>query len=225
MSPDSFPTPGLLPREKMLRHGEEALSDAELLALLLRTGLAGQGVLDFAHSLLTRFGGLDALIRASPAELQSIKGLGPARSCELRAVLALSRRVLFQGLRETPVMNDVQRVKDYLSLQLADLGHEVFAVLFLDNQHRLLEMTTLFRGSLAQTSVHPREVVKEALARNSAAVVLSHNHPSGCAEPSPSDRQLTQMLQSALKLVDVRVLDHVVIGRGEAVSFAERGWL
>jgi len=213
------------PREKLIARGAPALADAELLALLLRTGVAGTGVLQLAQQLLARFGGIAGLLRAPGAEVARVKGLGPAKRAELAAVLELARRALVAELAERPLFDSPQRVREYLRLQLAHLPHEVFAVLFLDHQHRLLAMEELFRGTLAQTSVYPREVVKRALALNAAAVVLAHNHPSGVAEPSRADEHLTQSLRSALALVDVRVLDHFVVGAADVVSFAERGLL
>jgi len=213
------------PREKLIARGAPALADAELLALLLRTGVAGTGVLQLAQQLLARFGGIAGLLRAPGAEVARVKGLGPAKRAELAAVLELARRALVAELAERPLFDSPQRVREYLRLQLAHLPHEVFAVLFLDHQHRLLAMEELFRGTLAQTSVYPREVVKRALALNAAAVVLAHNHPSGVAEPSRADEHLTQSLKGALALVDVRVLDHFVVGAAEVVSFAERGLL
>jgi DNA repair protein RadC len=215
----------LRPREKLLARGPAALADAELLALLLRTGLKGQGVLQLAQALLDRFGGLSGLLAAETAELGSVKGLGPAKRAELAAVLEIARRSLAARLQQTPVFDSPQTVKDYLQLQLASKPHEVFAVLFLDTQHRLLAFEELFRGTLNQASVYPREVVKRALALNAAAAILAHNHPSGVAEPSRADEALTQALKAALALVDVRVLDHFVVARGSVVSFAERGLL
>ncbi|TAK79900.1 MAG: JAB domain-containing protein [Aquabacterium sp.] len=213
----------LRPREKLLAHGAAALADAELLALLLRTGLPGQGVLLWAQALLDRFGGVAGLLHAGLAELKGIKGLGPAKRAELAAVLELSRRVLATQLAQRPVFDRPQAVKDYLKLRLAELPHEVFAVLFLDAQHRLIACEEMFRGTLAQTSVHPREVVRRTLELNAAAVILAHNHPSGVGEPSRADELLTSTLRSALGLVDVRVLDHIVVAREGVVSFSERG--
>lgn len=213
----------LRPREKLLSLGPAALADAELLALLLRTGLQGQGVLQLAESLLQQLGGLGGLLTSSGRQLQGIKGLGPAKRAELLAVMELARRGLTAGLREEPVFTTPQRVKDYLQMRLGALPHEVFAVLFLDAQQRLIACEEMFRGTLTQTSVYPREVVKRALELNTASVVLSHNHPSGVLEPSRADELLTQTLKSSLQLVDVRVLDHVVVGRTGALSFAERG--
>lgn len=213
------------PREKLLALGPAALADAELLALLLRTGTRGQGVLALAASVLAQCQGLRGLLQADAARLAGLKGIGPARRAELMAVMELARRALAQGLREAPVFQSPAHVKDYLGLQLGGLGHEVFAVLFLDGQHRMLAFERLFSGTLMQTSVHPREVVKRALALNAAAVVLAHNHPSGVAEPSRADEHLTQALKGALALVDVRVLDHIIVGCGEVRSMAECGLL
>lgn len=213
------------PREKLLNLGPQALADAELLALLLRTGLKGRSVLQWAQELLERFGGVAGLLHAPLEELAGIKGLGPAKRAELAAVLELARRALAAELQARPVFEAPAQVKDYLRLHLAGRPHEVFAVLFLDAQNRLLAMEELFRGTLTQTSVYPREVVKRALAHNAAGVMLAHNHPSGVAEPSKADEYLTHTLKSALALVDVQVLDHFVVGRAEVVSFAERGLL
>ncbi len=213
------------PREKLLQHGAASLADAELLALLLRTGVRGQGVLQMAEGVLARFDGFAGLLQAGPGALSGVRGLGPAKRAELSAVIEMARRALSQRLAEQPVFESPQAVKDYLQLQLGHLAHEVFAVLFLDTQHRLIRLEELFRGTLGQTSVYPREVVKRALALNAGAVILAHNHPSGVAEPSRADEYLTQTLKSALALVDVRVLDHLVVGRGAVVSFAERGLL
>jgi DNA repair protein RadC len=213
------------PREKLLSHGPAALADGELLALLLRTGLPGQGVLQLAQHLLAEFKGLSGLLQASTDDLKRIKGLGPAKRAEVVAVLELARRSLAQQLRQRPVFDSPQRVKDYLRMQIGSLGHEVFGVLLLDAQHRLLTFEVLFRGTLTQTSVYPREVVKLALAHHAAAVILAHNHPSGAAEPSRADEFLTQTLKGALQLVDVSVLDHLIVGHDQVVSFAERGLL
>ena len=213
------------PREKLLSRGAAALADAELLALLLRTGIAGTGVLQLAQSLLDRFDGLAGLLHADVQSLKSIKGLGPAKRAELAAVLEIARRVLAERLAERPGFEQPQAVKDYLRLQLAALDHETFGVMFLDAQHRLLVFETLFRGTLTHTAVHPREVAKRALALNAAAVVLAHNHPSGLAEPSRADELITQSIRQALQLVEVQVLDHIVVGRDGTVSFAQRGLL
>ena len=213
------------PREKLLAHGAASLADAELLALLLRTGLQGHGVLQMSEALLQRFGGFAGLLRADVKALGGMRGLGPAKCAELAAVFEMARRALSQRLMERPVFDAPRTLKAHLQVRMAHLGHEVFLVLFLDAQHRLIAEEELFRGTLTQTSVYPREVVKRALAHNAAAVVLAHNHPSGVAEPSRADEHLTQALRSALALVDARVLDHLVVGQGEVVSFAERGLL
>lgn len=211
------------PREKMLARGASALSDAELLALLLRSGIQGKNVLVLAQELVDRFGGVAGLLHTSAVDLAAIKGLGPAKRAELVAVLELSRRALTQRLVEKPLFASPQAVRDYLQLQLGSRPHEIFAVMFLDSQHRLIVLEEMFRGTLAQTSVYPREVVQRALALNASSVVLAHNHPSGTAKPSRADESLTQTLKAALALVDVRVLDHFVVTASEAVSMAELG--
>ncbi|MDE2080409.1 MAG: DNA repair protein RadC [Burkholderiales bacterium] len=213
------------PREKLLARGAAALADGELLALLLRTGYRGHGVFALAAQVLDECGGFAGLLSAPPGRLAAIKGLGPAKRAELLAVVEMARRALAQQLQAAPVFDHPGRVKDYLALQLGRHEREVFAVLFLDSQHRLLRLEELFQGTLTQTSVHPREVVRRALALNAGAVVLAHNHPSGVAEPSRADEFLTQALKAALQLVDVRVLDHIVVGQGQVVSMAERGLL
>lgn len=211
------------PREKLLARGAGALTDGELLALLLRTGLKGEGVLALAQRVLDTVGGYAGLLAAPPERLKTLKGLGPAKRAELLAVMEMARRALAQQMQAAPVFESPASVKDYVALQLAGREQEVFAVLFLDSQHRLLRLEELFHGTLAQTSVYPREVVRRALALNAGAVILAHNHPSGVAEPSRADEHLTQALKSALALVDVRVLDHLVVGQGHVVSMAERG--
>ena len=211
------------PREKLLARGPGALSDAELLALLLRTGLPGKNVLLLAQELMDRFGGVAGLLHTAPETLKSIKGLGPAKRAELVAVLELARRALSAPLRERPVFESPQAVGRFLQLQLGGKTHEVFAVLFLDSQHRLIVLEEMFRGTLSQTSVYPREVVLRALHHHAGAVVLAHNHPSGVTEPSRADEMLTQTLKSALSLVDVRVLDHVVVCAHSWRSMAEMG--
>jgi len=214
---------GARPREKLLAQGPGALADAELIALLLRTGFKGTSVLHLAQQMLDALGGLGGLLQAQPADLKRIKGLGPAKRAEIAAVMELARRSLAQQLSERPVFDTPQRVKDYLRMQLGHLNHEVFAVLFLDAQNHLIGLEEMFRGTLTQTSVYPREVVKRALDLHASAVILAHNHPSGVAEPSRADEFLTQTLSSALQLIDVRVLDHMVVGQPDVVSFAERG--
>jgi DNA repair protein RadC len=226
------------PREKLLARGAGALSDTELLALLLRTGTAGRGVLQMAHELLAApgtdavgkatggFGGIAGLLNAGADDLKRINGLGgTAKRAQLIAVLELARRALAQQLKAREVFSSPGAVKQYLQLHLAGKEHEVFAVLFLDAQNRLLKMEELFHGTLTQTSVYPREVVLRALQHQAAAVVLAHNHPSGTVQPSRADEALTQTLKAALALVDVRVLDHVIVAPGDALSMAEKGLL
>jgi len=215
--------PDARPREKMLARGPQALADAELLALLLRSGIRGLPVLQMAQQLLDQFGGWHGLLHAGMDQLKQIKGLGPAKRAEIAAVLEIARRSLHSELVQRPVFDAPEAVRRFLSLQLGGLGHEVFAVLFLDAQHRLIALEEMFRGTLTQTSVYPREVVKRGLALGAAAVILAHNHPSGVAEPSHADEMLTQALRAALGLVDIRVLDHFVVGMGEVISMAERG--
>lgn len=211
------------PREKLLTRGASALADAELVALLLRTGLKGKPVLRLSQELLNRFGGLAGLLHADHQAMQGIKGLGPAKRAELAAVLEIARRSLQARLQRSASFDAPEAVKAYLQLQLAHLDHEAFAVLFLDAQHRLIRMEIMFHGTLSQTSVYPREVVKHALALGASALILAHNHPSGIAEPSRADELLTQRLVQALALVEVRVLDHIVVAAGHSVSMAERG--
>ncbi len=213
------------PREKMLSRGPSALSDSELLALLLRTGVAGRNVLQWSQDILLASGGLAGLLLQVPNPDRPIKGLGPAKQTELLAVMELAKRAMAQQLQGREVMQNAAHVQFYLQLNLAHIAHEVFAMLFLDAQHKLVCMETLFRGTLSQTSVYPREVVLRALHHHSAAVVLAHNHPSGSVHPSAADLHLTHNLKSALALVDVRVLDHVIVGPGQAFSMAAEGVL
>ena len=213
------------PREKLLARGAGALSDAELLALLLRSGIPGKNALQMGQELVDTFGGIAGLLHTGHEALKSIKGLGPAKRAELVAVLELARRALTQELQDKPLFSTPQAVRDYLQLQLGSRPHEIFAVLFLDAQHRLIALEELFRGTLTQTSVYPREVVVRALALQAGSVVLAHNHPSGEARPSRADEALTQTLKAALGLVDVRVLDHFIVTSTQAVSMAELGLL
>jgi DNA repair protein RadC len=223
------------PREKLLSRGPGALSDIELLAILLRTGIAGKGVLQMAEELLQLkndsasrtinggFGGISGLLHATPDDLKRVKGLGPAKRAEIVAVLELARRAMAEQLKERTVFADPNTIKHYLKLHLAARSYEVFAVIFLDAQNRLLAMEEMFRGTLTQTSVYPREVALRALHHQASAVVLAHNHPSGTVQPSRADEALTQTLKAALALLDVRVLDHIIVGPGQALSMAERG--
>lgn len=223
MSLDNLPLDSR-PREKLLARGAATLSDSELLALLLRTGTAGRSVLQMAEELLGAFGGVAGLLNAQMSELKAFKGLGgTAKRAQLAAVLELARRALAQQLRQRRVMDSPEAAREYLQLQLGRRPHEIFAVMFLDAQHRLLAMEEMFRGTLSQTSVYPREVVHRALQLGAGAVVLAHNHPSGSVLPSRADEILTQSLKAALALVDVRVLDHVVVGPGQSFSMAEKG--
>jgi DNA repair protein RadC len=214
------------PREKLLARGPGALTDAELLAVLLRTGMPGKNVLQMGQELLRTFGGLSGLLHTTADDLQRINGLGgTAKRAQLVAVLELARRALAEKLKDKTIFDTPQAVRDYLQLQLGSRPHEIFAVLFLDSQHRLIALEELFRGTLTQTSVYPREVVVRALALNAASVVLAHNHPSGSAKPSRADEMLTQTIKAALALIDVRVLDHFVVTSNLAVSMAELGLL
>jgi len=212
------------PREKLMARGASALGDVELLALLLRTGMVGKNVLQLAQELLDTFGGLSGLLNTGLDDLKRIKGLGgTAKRAELTAVLELARRALAEKLKVREIFTSPEAVRHYLQLHLAARPHEVFAVMFLDAQHRLIALEEMFRGTLTQTSVYPREVVVRALHHHAAAVVLAHNHPSGGVEPSRADEALTQTLKSALALVDVRVLDHVIVAAGQTLSMAEKG--
>ncbi len=213
------------PREKLLALGPAALSDAELLAIFLRIGCAGKSAVDLARELLVDFGGLRPLLEASQADFCRGLGLGSAKYAQLQAVLEMARRHLQASLQAGDLLTSPQLVRQYLSARLRHQPREVFCVLFLDNQHRLLACEDLFFGTIDGASVYPREVVKRALARNAAAVILAHNHPSGIAEPSQADRRITERLREALELVEIRVLDHMVVGDAEVVSFAERGLL
>lgn len=213
------------PREKLLARGPEALSDAELLAIFLRTGTAGKTAVDLARELLTRFGGLRPLLTADAEAMCDAPGLGPAKYAQLAAALEMGRRHLGEKLARGTALESTADTRRYLQSRLRDLPYEVFCCLFLDNRHRVLGFEELFRGTLNGTAVYPREIVKRALSHNAAAVILVHNHPSGVAEPSRADETLTDRLKEALTLVDVRLLDHLVVGDGEMVSFSERGLL
>ncbi len=213
------------PREKLLQLGAASLSDAELLAIFLRTGVRGKSAVDLARELLARCGSLSALFALKRAELEDLRGLGDAKFSQLQAVLEMARRALAETLRAGDALSSPAAVRDFLRLTLATREHEVFLAVLLDAQNRVLLCEELFRGTLTQTSVYPREVVKCALARNAAAVIFAHNHPSGVAEPSHADQVLTQSLKQALALVDIKVLDHFIVAGAAALSFAERGLL
>jgi len=212
------------PRERLLALGPASLADAELLAILLRTGVKGKSAVDLARQLLERFGSVSALLE-SAADLAETPGLGSAKLAQLKAALELARRALREDLSSRDALSSPGAVRDYLRLALAGREQEVFAVLLLDAQHRVISCQELFHGTLTQTSVYPREVVKCALKHNAAAVIFAHNHPSGVAEPSHADEILTRSLKSALALVDVQVLDHFIVAGTRTMSFAERGLL
>lgn len=211
------------PRYKLLQHGAEALSDAELLALFLRTGVNGKDAVTLARELLQQFGSLRALLRADKTRFCRAHGLGEAKYVVLQAVLEMASRHMAEGLMRGEAFSNPNQVKQYLLTQLRDQPHEVFCILYLDNRHRLIKFEKLFHGSIDQSAVYPREVIKKVLAHNAAAVILAHNHPSGVAEPSESDVAITLRLKKALALMDVRVLDHLIIGDNLVTSLAESG--
>ena len=216
---------GERPREKLLAKGAGSLSEAELLAIFLRVGMKGKSAVDLARHALSHFGGLRALLTASQEDFCAIPGLGPAKYTQLQATLEMARRHLGESLERGKPLTDPAATRKYLLARLRDMPHEVFACLYLDNRHRVIAFEELFRGTIDGATVHPREVVRAALKHNAAALIFAHNHPSGVAEPSDADRRLTRRLADALALVDIRVLDHFVVGDGEVSSFAERGWL
>ncbi len=224
MSITNWPS-GDRPREKLLERGAAALSDAELLAIFLRTGVVGKSAVDLARELLQRFGDLTHLFAADQRSFCELHGMGQAKYVQLQAVLEMSRRALQERMRRGDALNSPAAVREYLQLLLSAREQEVFVVLFLDTQHRVISNEELFHGTLSQTSVYPREVVKRALAHNAAAVIFAHNHPSGVTEPSSADELITGVLKQALALVDVRVLDHFIVAGGNTLSFAERGLL
>ena len=213
------------PREKLLVRGAEALSDAELLAIFLRTGCSGKSAVDLARELLTQFSGLRSLLQARKDEFCRARGLGLAKFTQLQAVLEMSRRHLAEELRLRPCMDNSRAVRNFLVAQLAHREAEVFALLLLDSQHQLIAFRELFQGTIDGAAVYPREVVKIALQNNAAAVILAHNHPSGIAEPSEADKVITRQLKNALALLDIRTLDHMIVGDNQVVSLAERGLL
>ncbi|HHI93011.1 MAG TPA: JAB domain-containing protein [Gammaproteobacteria bacterium] len=211
------------PREKLLERGAGALSDAELLAIFLRTGIPGKTAVDLARDLLNRFGSLRALLNADLKQFCEAPGLGKAKFAHLQASVEMTRRHFSETLQRGCALENPKQTQNFLVARLRDYSFEVFSCLYLDNRHRVIQFEELFRGTINGASVHPREVVKKALGHNAAAVIFAHNHPSGVAEPSMADQQVTRQLTDALALVDVRVLDHVVVGDGATVSFAERG--
>lgn len=213
------------PREKLLESGASNLSDAELLAIFLRTGVSGKSAVDLARHLLAQFGSLRALLGASQTVFSQQLGLGPAKFAQLQAVLEMSRRHMAERLRSESVLESPVAVRNYLKALLRHEPHEIFGCLFLDSKHRVLGFEALFQGTIDNATVYPRQVVKRALEYNAAALILCHNHPSGSVEPSAADRKLTKLLQNALEAVDVRVLDHIIVGDGDPLSMAEYGWM
>jgi len=212
------------PRERLLTEGAENLPNAHLLAVLLRTGVRGKSAVDLGSELLERFGSISRLLSAGP-HLLEIKGLGPAKTAQFAAAIELARRAMAEDLKERTALTSPGAVRDYLRVALGHRPNEVFVCIWLDAQHRVIGIERAYEGSLTQTSVYPREIVKTALARNAAAVIFAHNHPSGVAQPSQADELLTRSLKEALALVEVKVLDHFVVAGNQAISFAERGLL
>jgi len=211
------------PREKLLEKGPKALTDAELLAIFLRVGRKGVNAIDMARDLINHFGGLGPLLKADQNTFCNAKGLGPAKYCQLQATLELTKRYLEEQLCSDHVFNSPGKVRDYLAVQMRDYHREVFVALLLDTRHRLIECYELFQGTINAASVHPREVAKIALQKNAAAVIVAHNHPSGSAKPSTADIEITKILKAALEVLDIRLLDHFIVGKGEVVSLADSG--
>jgi len=215
----------LLPREKMLSFGITSLTDTELLALFLRTGTAGKSVFILAQELLQHFGSLHGLLNADLKEFRYVEGIGLAKFAQLKGIAELARRYhSVRVLGDNPLLSP-EMTKDFLQSQLSDAEREIFMVIFLDNQHRVVKHSRMFSGTLRHVEVHPREIVREAIKVNAAAVILAHNHPSGCAEPSKADKDITERIIKCCQFMDIRVLDHFIVGRGEYVSLAERGWI
>lgn len=213
------------PREKLIEQGASVLSDAELLAIFLRVGVVGKSAVDLARDLLTQFGSLNGIFAATEYELSQVHGIGSSKYVQLQAIFEMSQRALNEQLQQRDVFESPQQVRDYLTLRLGGLTREVFIVMFLDAQNRLNAIEEMFSGTLTQTSVYPREVVKRAMHHNAAAVIFAHNHPSGVTKQSAADEILTGQLKQALALVDVRVLDHFIVAGNQILSFAERGLL
>jgi len=213
------------PREKLMEHGSQSLSDAELLAILLGSGIQGRSAVDLARSLIDEFGSLRELLSADRTRLQSRLGIGPARYATLMAAVELARRHFREPLSRTSALNTPDSTRSFLLAQLRDKPYEVFCCLFLDNRHRLIAFEEVFRGTIDGASVHPREVIRQTMLHNAAAVIIAHNHPSGVAEPSQADEAVTRRLRQALALVDIRLLDHIIVGDGRCYSFAEHGLL
>ena len=213
------------PREKLLLKGAGHLSDAELLAVILRNGLAGQNAVDLARNMINQFGGLRSLLSASKSQVCKLAGVGPVKYAQLQAAAEISKRIAHENLQRGQILTNPDLTRDYLMRQLADRSYEVFALLLLDTQHRVIQFVELFRGTIDSASVYPREVVSLVLEKKAAAVIVCHNHPSGIAEPSQADRRITERIKNALATIDVSLLDHMVVGDQEIVSFAERGWI
>ncbi len=214
---------GERPREKLLKNGAVSLSDAELIAIFLRVGVTGKSAVDLARDLLTQFGSLNGIFSANLADISAVHGMGESKFCQLQAIFEMSRRALSEEIIQADILNSPAKVSDYLKLKLARLKQEVFVVLFVDAQHRMIADEVLFTGTLMQTSVYPREVIKRSLQHNAASVIFAHNHPSGVAQPSEADKEITNRLIKALHLVDINVLDHFVIAGNESYSFMENG--
>ncbi|MFT6978123.1 MAG: DNA repair protein RadC [Shewanella psychromarinicola] len=213
------------PRDKLLLKGAGHLSDAELLAVLLRNGLAGQNAVDLAREMISQFGGLRSLLSASKSQVCKLAGVGPVKYAQLQAAAEISKRIAHENLQRGQILTNPDLTRDYLMRQLGDRSYEVFALLLLDSQHRVIQFVELFRGTIDSASVYPREVVSLVLEKKAAAVIVCHNHPSGIAEPSQADRRITERIKNALATIDVSLLDHMVVGDQEIVSFAERGWI
>ncbi|AUJ79637.1 MULTISPECIES: RadC family protein [Enterobacter] len=215
----------LLPREKMLRYGITSLTDAELLALFLRTGTQGKSVYVLARELIHHFGSLYGLLTADMAAFKEVDGIGVAKFAQLRGIAELARRFYIVRMQEEDPLLTPEMTREFLQSQLADAEREIFMAIFLDNKNRVLKHCHLFSGTLSHVEVHPREIVREAIKVNAAGVILAHNHPSGCAEPSRADKEITKRIIKCCQIMDIRVLDHLIIGRGEYLSFAEHGWI
>lgn len=213
------------PRERLIRGGPEKLSDAELLAIFLRTGTSGKSAVDLAREIMVHFGSLSGLFAAQLKDFDSLNGIGPAKYAQLQAILELARRLLVEELQSGVVLSSSEKVANYFKLYFSRQPHESFVVLFLDMKNKLIECREMFRGTLSHTSVYPREVAKAALKCNAASVILAHNHPSGTVEPSNADRALTRVLRQAMELIDIRVLDHIIVAGSKIFSFAEHGIL
>ena len=211
------------PRERLLARGPESLTDTEILSLTIGAGTEEKSALEISRELITVFGGLRGVINTEQDELKKISGLGPVTISQISVAMELGRRYLEEKMQDKAVMTDPESVNDYLGINLRDREREVFAVLFLDNRHQVIKYEEIFQGTVDRASVHPREIVKRVLHHNAAAVIIAHNHPSGVAEPSPSDKDITKKIEAALHQIDVRLLDHIVIGDGEYVSFGNRG--